>query len=121
MFSGDGTTGNARVFLARIAEEIGEDGLYLLLDQNRFASYYFRGLEMEGLYENDPTAPQTAASLARSIDQTSEAVLEGQKFRIAPVIYGVAVGVMLSIGLWYLIRLVRWSMRRNRSYLEGFE
>lgn len=123
VFRGDGIDGDPQVFLAKLANAVDRRGTYLLVDQTTRGSAHYRGEGDATIYLPSIFDEQTATSMLKVVDEVAERAPEAdpeENWFDNPVAQGLIMGAMFSVPLWYLLRLIRWSARRDRSYLKGF-
>lgn len=116
------------VLLARLVHAADRDGLFVLIDQDKRATYELRkDGEAATLHLSEMYGEISADSLRDtfvSLDEEAEGAYstglgDGPSW-LERVWSGISFGVMFSVPIWFLMKLVRWAARRNRSYLEGF-
>lgn len=115
---------DADVFLGQVADAAGKDGMYVLVDSNAETDTLWVDDEIDQVFASDFIGgPQSAESLADAIAGIDDAVDEesGSSFFDGPLWLGAFMGATFSVPLWYFMKLIRWSMRRDRSYLKGFK
>ena len=122
-FRGDGINGDQEVFLSRVSNSVGRDGVYLLVDQELRARYVLEDDHNRRLYLPGAFEQQSAESLRQLIEEVDEE-LTGAGGGNGPfdnaVFLGLVMGGVFSVPIWFLLQLIRWSARRDRSYLAGF-
>ncbi|KQY63586.1 MULTISPECIES: hypothetical protein [unclassified Nocardioides] len=117
------------VLLARIADATDRVGIYLLLDQTGVvAQHHVRGHDDESIYLYPQTGDTSELGVRAMIRDTDHSVQEQVKgsddesgWANSPVMLGSFMGLTFAVPLWYLMKLIRWSARRDRSYLKGFK
>lgn len=115
--SGAGLSGHAEVIFARIIDQVGRDGIYFRLSPREGLRYEVRDHEGRRIYIPDTFEPDHADVL-RALD-TAEEKLADEGPLGQPVVAGFLMGAMLAVPLWFLLKVVRRSARRDTSYLEG--
>ncbi|WP_067428413.1 glycosyltransferase family protein [Nocardioides jensenii] len=115
-----------RVLLSRIASATDRDGVYLLYDERGHVEYLKRGLgERLYLYPDYESSSETAVrTLVEAVDDAVENERErdkGSDYTESPLVMGGFMGLTFAVPLWYLMKFIRWSARRDRSYLKGFK
>lgn len=125
----DEGTGANELLLARIADAADREGVYLLLGEEGRIDHVAHEMRFDrqrlflqrGL--NDAVDAPAVAGVVLQIDEAVDDALERQQTDDGgdnPFWLGVLMGVCFSVPLWYLMKFIRWSARRDRSYLKGF-
>lgn len=116
------------VLLARIADAVGRDGVYLIVDEDRRVDEIGvgDGFDDQTLFLVAPSPDiLDAGSMAHMVNEVDGAVDQasgddGDGFGNNPFWAGGMLGLTFAVPLWYLMKFIRWSARRDRSYLKGF-
>ncbi|KRF17683.1 hypothetical protein ASG90_04805 [Nocardioides sp. Soil797] len=115
------------VLLARIAEATDREGVYLAYDENGRASYLVHGLGDVEIHLYPAYDGVSEANVVALVDAVDSEVAERQKEERSedwtenPLLMGLFMGITFAVPLWYLMKFVRWSSRRDKSYLKGFK
>lgn len=122
--SGNRNGGAADVLLARVMDAMDEDGFYVLVGQDGNVTTDLLDEEERSIYvpiRLDPTGDQLADALGTVDGEVDDAVgSTGEEFFTSPLWTGLVMGVMFSVPVWFLGKLVRRAARSDRSYLKGF-
>lgn len=117
-----------RVLLARIADAVGRDGVYLIVDEDRRIDEIGvgDGFDDRTLFLVSPSPDiLDAGSMAHMVNEVDGAVDQvsgdgDDGLGNNPFWAGGMLGLTFAVPLWYLMKFIRWSARRDRSYLKGF-
>ena len=121
--AGDARLDEGDALLARLADAVGQPGMYLTVDQQGRARSLYMREDPRFLYLSLNGGRESTYSLKQFIDGVDGAVSEqeeAQKGQLDNAYLGVFMGLTLSVPLWFLMRFLRWSAQRDRSYLKGF-
>ncbi|HEY9562240.1 MAG TPA: hypothetical protein VIR30_00590 [Nocardioides sp.] len=114
-----GGSAQTRVLLTRIADELDEQAVFFALDQNRLVTDHVH--KSDAVILDREFGTQTPETMLDTVEDAADHV-DGEEQDLAfDVLNGLLLGTLLSVLLWNAVRFVRWTRRRNRSYLTGFE
>lgn len=121
---GNRNGGAKDVLLARVMDAMGVDGFYVLVDQHGQVTTDLADEENRSIYLSIPmnaTGDQVAEALGTVDGEVDDAVeqMDGGFFT-SPVWVGIVMGVMFSVPVWFIGKLVRRAARSDGSYLKGF-
>lgn len=116
------------VLLGRIVHAADRNGLFVLINQEKRVSYELRkqgrptAIHLSDMF-GEVDEEILRATFEKIDSKAADAVphsADGGDGLVAKVWTGVLFGATLSVPIWFLMKLIRWAARRNRSYLEGF-
>lgn len=124
------STEEDEVVPAMIADASGRDGVFLSFDETGQLREVTHGLDLDGhplflpsIYGDsfsEQAVLDVISEVDRQVDQIHERVDEDDSFFASPFVLGLFLGLTFAVPLWYVMKFVRWSARRDRSYLKGF-
>ncbi|NYG58328.1 hypothetical protein BJ980_001251 [Nocardioides daedukensis] len=114
-----GGAGQTRVLLTRIADELDEQAVFFALDQNRLVTDHVH--KSDAVILDRTFGTQTPETMLDTVEHAADHVDDEEQDLAFDVLNGLFLGALLSVLLWNAVRFVRWTRRRNRSYLAGFE
>lgn len=125
-----GMTVEDKVLAARIADALDRDGVFLAFDESGRSLDVVRGLDLEGnviflpstsAYSfNEEAVLDVIAEIDTAVHRKQESLAEQDSFVASPFVLGLFLGLSFAVPLWYVMKFIRWSARRDRSYLKGF-
>lgn len=115
------------VLLSRIVHAVDRDGLFVFIDQDSRSTYEFRKQgRTTSIHLADMFGEVDESILVSAFESVDNEAGDGASSDDDPnslaarTMTGAWFGATLSVPIWYLMKLIRWAARRNRSYLEGF-